>query len=340
MKKRQPIILLGLAAALVAPASASAATTVVATGDGGQPVPLTTTTVLGLRQMDVVAKVTVPATDATAYRTQVVDQAGTPSSDASPCRTTEFGTDWTNYSDYRGNGTYSVVVQYWANDACTGAPTRQNVYKFAINAGIGVTPPATKFLTRAPNSLITNRYEIGVGLNPGASSYEVRYALGGVVGPDGAISGPSAETFVNTASGLAQFRFDKPGRYTIVARATRNQFFTPWSAPAVVTAIAPFDIERVAFPDSRGPSYKIRGTVRERAAHGSRVTIYIAKKWKGGKFRRIGRAKVNSKGRFTKRFSQRGYGKHRLRYTFKGNSLVAAGRVTQRVTIRKRFFFG
>ena len=110
MNKRQPIILLGLAAALVAPASASAATTVVATGDGGQPVPLTTTTVLGLRQMDVAAKVTVPATDATAYRTQVVDQAGTPSSDASPCRTTEFGTDWTNYSDYRGNGTYSVVV--------------------------------------------------------------------------------------------------------------------------------------------------------------------------------------------------------------------------------------
>ena len=38
-------------------------------------------------------------------------------------------------------------------------------------------------------------------------------------GPDGAISGPSAETFVDRTTGLADFRFDKPGRWLIVARA-------------------------------------------------------------------------------------------------------------------------
>ena len=340
MSQRQLIILFALAAAVVAPASASAATTVTVTGDGGQPVPLSTTTTLGLRNMDVTAKVTVPAADAAGFRTQVTDQAGTPVSSASPCRATQFGPDWNNYADYRGNGTYTVLVQYWANDDCTGAPARQNLFRYAINAGVAVTAPPAPLLTRAPNSLVTNRYDIGVTLNPGASTYEVRYALGGVIGADGAISGPSASTFLDTTTGLASFRFDRPGRYVIVARGSRNTFFTPWSGAVAVNAIAPFDLTRVAFPDARGPNYKLRGFVRETGARGSRVTIYIAKKWKGGKYRRIGRAKVDSKGRFTKRFRQRGYGKYRLRYTFKGNSLVAAGRVTERVRIRKRVFFG
>ena len=69
-----------------------------------------------------------------------------------------------------------------------------------------VAPPPTRVLTRAPNSLVANRYQFGVNLNPGASSYEVRFARGGVTGPDGAITGPSAQTFVNTSSGLADFR--------------------------------------------------------------------------------------------------------------------------------------
>ena len=34
-----------------------------------------------------------------------------------------------------------------------------------------------------------------------------------------------------------------------------------------------------------------------------------------------------------------GYGKYRLRYTYRGSSLVAPGRVTERITISKRFFF-
>ena len=106
-----------------------------------------------------------------------------------------------------------------------------------------------------------------------------------------------------------------------------------------VTAIAPFDLERTSFPDSRGPSYKVRGQVRERAARG-KVTISIARGLKKGRFRRIGKAKINSKGRFTKRFKVRKTGRYRLRYTYKGSSLVAPGRVTESVRIRRRVFFG
>ena len=64
----------------------------------------------------------------------------------------------------------------------------------------------------------------------------------------------------------------------------------------------------MTFPDSRGPRYKLRGQLRERVARG-KVTIAIAKRWKKGKFRKLGSAKLNSKGRFTKKFRVSGYGK-------------------------------
>jgi hypothetical protein len=47
-----------------------------------------------------------------------------------------------------------------------------------------------------------------------------------------------------------------------------------------------------------------------------------------------------AKGRFTKRFKLRKTGTYRLRYTYKGSSLVAGGRVTEQVRIRRRVFFG
>ena len=50
------------------------------------------------------------------------------------------------------------------------------------------------------------------------------------------------------------------------------------------------------------------------------MTISIARGKKRGKFRRIGKAKINSKGRFSKRFTVRRTGTYRLRYTYKGSS--------------------
>ena len=340
MSHRQ-ILLIALAVSVLAPASAAAAPTVTVTGDDGNPAPLGAAAPLGIRNMDVVADVTVPEAETRYYTTQVFDQAGTGASSLSPCRETRFGPTWKNFADYRGNGTYSVLVRYFGNSdsTCTATPTRETRLQYAINAGVGVTGPPGRLVTRAANSFTTNTHELGVALNPGASTYEVRYALGGVVGPDGAISGPSAETFLDRTTGLASFRFDKPGRYVIVARAKTDDFFTPWSAPVNVDAIAPFDLERVSFPDSRGPRYKLRGQVRERVARG-KVTISYARGRKGGKFHRIGRAKINSKGRFTKKFKLRRTGVYRLRYTYRGSSLVAAGRVTEAIRIRRRIFFG
>jgi hypothetical protein len=338
MSQRQIVLLLALVVSAVVPATASATPTVTVTGDDGNQTPLNLTTPLPLRNMDVTANVVVPRADGAAYTTQVVDQAGTGASDVSPCRDTEFGPTWSNFADYRGDGVYSVVIREFKTDDCTGAAT-QRVFRYQIVAGLGITAPPARLLTRAPNSFVTNTHEIGISLNPGASIYEVRYALGGVAAADGSISGPSKETFLDTSTGLAPFRFDKPGRYLLVARASRNSFFTPWSGAVTVNAIAPFDLERVTFPDSRGPSYKLRGQVRERVARG-KVTVYWAKGKKGGKFHKAGKAKINSKGRFTKRFTLRRFGIYRLRYTYKGSSLVAGGRVTEQIRIRKRIFFG
>ena len=336
--KRQSILLLALAAALVAPASASAAPSVTVTNDAGQPAALSAAAPLGIRNMDVTVAIAIPASDSGNYRAQILAPDNSELVSLSSCLNP--GDETSASPGYRGNGAYTVVFRAFAGSdtSCTGNFADRRV-QYVVNGSSGVTPPPTRVLTRRPNSFVTNTYNLGIALNPGAISYEIRYARNGAIGPDGGISGASTPAFVDTSSGLAPFRFDKPGRYVAVARAGRGGFFSPWSGAAVINAVAPFDLERVTFPDSRGPTYKLRGTVRERSARGSRVTIFIARKWKGGKYRRLGRAKVNSKGRFTKRFRQSGYGKHRLRYTFKGNKLVARGRVTQKVTIRKRFFF-
>jgi hypothetical protein len=340
MSFRQILPLAVLVTALM-PASALAAPTVTVTGDDGNPVPLNAVEPVSIRNMDVAADVSIPTTDTRFFTSQVLDAAGAPASSVSPCRETRFGPTWKNFTDYRGNGTYSVVLRYYntAGDTdCNGAVTERR-FRFTINAGTSVAAPPGRALIRAPNAFLTNTYQLGIGLNPGASTYEVRYALGGVAGPDGAISGPSAETFVDRTTGVADFRFTTPGSWLIVARAKSGDFSTPWSAPVSVSAIAPFDLERVSFPDARGPSYKLRGQIRERAARG-KVTISIARGKKTGKFRKIGQAKINSKGRFTKRFKVRKTGTYRLRYTYKGSSLVAGGRVTEQVRIRRRVFFG
>jgi hypothetical protein len=339
MSPRKIVLLLALAVVVAAPATASAAPTVTVTGDDGNPVTLNPAAPFGMRQMDATITVSVPANEpgARGYTAQVLGPDNVATADIS-CTDPRFSASRRGFADYRGNGTYTVVLRYFSQSTgCTGAVSERR-FAYVVNAGSSVTAPPTRVLTRAPNSFVTNTHQLGVGLNPGAFSYEVRYALGGVVGPDGAISGPSDETFVNTANGLADFRFPNPGGYVVVARAKSGIFFTPWSAPVNVTAVAPFDLERVTFPDSRGPRYKLRGQIRERVARG-KVTIAIAKRWKKGKFRKLGSAKINSKGRFVKKFRVSGFGKYRLRYTYRGSNLVTSGRVTERITISKRFFF-
>jgi len=339
LRKSLPIAVAVAVCALL-PASASAAPTATVTGDDGNPLPLNASAPTGIRNMDVQADVNVPTSDTAYYTSQVFDQGGIAASSLSSCRSTRFSPTAKSVASYRGNGTYTVLVRYFpsSDSSCTRAASEHR-FQYVINAGTAVTGPLGRLLTRAKNAFLTNTHQLPVALNPGASSYEIRYALGGVAGPDGAISGPSGEAFLDRTTGLADFRFDKPGRYLVVARVRSVDFFTPWSAPIEVNAIAPFDLERVTFPDARGPRYTLRGQVRERIARG-KVTIAIARGRKTGKYRRLGTAKINSKGRFTRRFTVRRTGTYRLRYSYKGSGVVAAGRVVETVRIRRRAFFG
>ena len=196
----------------IAPATANAATTVTATGDAGTPVALSTTAPTGIRQMGVSVKITV--TDAR-FRAQVLDGAGGAATPISAC---EDPGSVTGSAAYHGNGTYTVVVKSYSNAGCATA-TRESRFHYTISAGSTVTPPPGKLLTRAPDSFATNTHQLGVTLNPGAGTYEIHYALNGVVQPDGSLGGTTQQAFVNTTNGLAGFTFAKPGRYLIVARA-------------------------------------------------------------------------------------------------------------------------
>jgi hypothetical protein len=126
-----------------------------------------------------------------------------------------------------------------------------------------------------------------------------------------------------------------PGTYVVVARARSGDYYTAWSAPVTLTAIAPFDLSTRTLPDTRGPRYSVRGVVREPSATGNRVTISVAKGKKGKKFRRLGKAKVNGKGVFKLRFTIRKRGVYRLRYSFPGNATVARGTILETVRIRR-----
>jgi hypothetical protein len=329
---------LGLVAAAPAVASAAAVTV---TGDDGNPVALSAGAPVTIRNMSPSVAVAFPPGDGR-FALAVTDGAGIAASSGTTCLSDRYASS--DSVGYRGNGPYTVTVtNYGADDYSCKTPLSQEAYQFVIAASVGLTQPAKRFLLRAPNSFSSNPVMLPVGLNPGASSYELRYAAGGVVGPDGSISGPSAQAFVDTTTGLARLSPTAPGTYTVVARASDfsggGEFFTPWSAPVKVTVVAPFDLTGVTFPDARGPSYRIRGEIREKSARG-RVSIALAKGTKRGRYHSLGSARISSKGTFSKRFRTRRTGTYRLRFSFKGSATVQRGRVVQRVRFTKRIFFG
>ena len=327
------------AALALLPATASAATVTV-TGDDGNPLAINTSAPTGIRQLDVQYAVTFAASDQAYHTTTVVGPDGAAASSGSSCYPKSAITNISRYVEYRGNGDYAVVVRTFTNSTCT-AGAKEARFLFSIAAGTAITPPGGVVLTRQPNSFSTINHQVPVALNPGGLSYEVKYAKGGVIGPDGGISGPSSDAFLDRNTGLADARFTEPGAYVMVARIKSGDYYTPWSAPISFAVKAPFDISYVGFPDQTGPSYKVRATLRDPFARGSRVTVYYAKGKKGGKFRKLGRSsKINSKRAFTLRFKLRKPGVYRLQYRFKGSSLVLGGKVTQAIRIKRRIRFG
>ena len=327
------------AAALVASAAAAApatAATVTVTGDDGNPVTLAPNVPATIRNMDVDFGVALAGTE----KAYAISVAGPAAAAASP-RTCSSGSVPLSI-DYQGNGTYTATVTTYTDISCK-AGAKAAAYPVVINAGTALTPPGGAVLTRKPNDFALIDYQVPISLNPGALTHEIRMAPGGVIAPDGSISGASKELFADRATGLVLTRFDAPGTYTMVARAkafsgAAGQFFSPWSPPISVRVFAPFDFTgSLSFPDSRGPVYKVRATLREKAATG-KVKVQMARGTKGGRFRSIGKAKIR-RGVIKKSFTQHRTGKYRIRFVYKGNKRVAGGTITQKIRITRRVFF-
>jgi hypothetical protein len=335
-RRRRAALAAGALAAVAAwPAAASAVTPAV-TGDDGNPVAITPG--LAIRNMN--ATVSFGLATGEAYiNATVVGPDGVQA--ASPLNCTS-GTS--RLVDYRGNGAYTVTVQaFGPRDFRCASPLGPPVtVQYTVSAGVALSGPRGRVLIRERNSFSTREIPITVALNPGASTTEVRVARGGVIGPDGGISGPSDELFVDRTTGIAALRLRAPGTYVVVARARgfsgSGTFYTPWSAPIVVKGVAPFDLDSVSFPDNRGPRYQLRGEVREETTRG-RVRISIAPGSRG-RFRPLATARVGGKGVFTARFTVRSPGTYRVRYRYAGSATTAPGEVVQRVRITRTTFFG
>ncbi len=325
-----------VAVGLIAPASASAATVTI-TGDDGHPLALAPGVAASLRNINVNVALDVPVADGKSWKWAVTGPAGTTA--------TSISTDncWTSVRKdsgrivYGGNGGYSLQLLTYSTDRCTGTPTT-TAYGWNVSAGVAIGQPAGPLLLRPQNSLSSITHLLDLAGNPGASYYEVNYAKNGVIGPDGGISGPSNSASVDDATGKVKFTpYDGPGSYVMVARGTWGTSSTAWSAPVTLKVQSPFDISLITFPDRRGPSYQLRGQVREKAIAGGRVTVAVAKGKKGKRFKTLGKARVNSQGVFKLRF-RLSRGTYRVRYSYRGGENVTRGTVYAGMKITRRIF--
>jgi len=323
--------------ALGAPASAQAAVGGTVTGDDGNPVALTAGAPLTLRNMDVTATSHVDAADAPGWKAVALDPTGTPAeSGTSFCWDTRFTNDDRHLVSYRGNGVYTLQISLFRDRDCKTPYSTINL-QWTVGASVAVGAPAGPLATRQAGSFNTITQQLDFTPNPGAVTYEIKFAKGGVVQPDGSLSSPALKDgFFNRATGKVEIiGTSEPGDYVVVARGRSGDYYTAWSPPITMKLMAPFDFSTRTFPDQRGPRYSVRATLREASAAGSRVTVAVAKGKKGKKFRTLGKAKVSSKGIFKLNFTIRKRGTYRLRYSFRGNATVARGTIYEVVTIRR-----
>jgi hypothetical protein len=323
------------AVTLCAPATADAAVSATVTGDDGNPVALTAGTPLALRNMYVQATGHADVADGKYFKVTVLGPDGVAAATDSPCWDTRYTNDSKRFVDYRGNGTYTLTTSLYTDANCT-AGKRDVSFPWTVNASVAISAPAPVMTTRAANSFSTVTQQFNFAGNPGASGYEIKFAKGAVLLPDGSLSSPALkDAFLNRTTGKVELiGAREPGTYAIVARAKYGSYFSPWSPPAYFNLIAPFDLSSRSFPDARGPSYQVRAIVGEPSA-GGRVTVAAAKGKKGKKFRTLGKGKVSSKGVFKVRFHLP-RGTYRIRYSFKGSSTVAKGTVYEVIKITRR----
>jgi len=317
------------AGALAWPAGAEAATVAI-TGDDGAWQGIGGQT---LRTMAPQIAIGINGTSERSYSLQVVGPGGQVAAQAN-CYSSATPRPVT----YQGNGVYTVNVAIYGTIACTDAP-RGGTTSFAISAGVALGAPSGRLLMRRPGEVSSIEHRIPIAGNPGADTYDVFYSANPALAPDGSLVGPSREAFIDRATATVPLRFSEPGTYSVIARArVFGGAATPWTAPIQLRVVAPFDFASSTFPDSRGPSYRLRVRLREDSTRG-RVRIEVARGWKGkARYRRLGTVRVRN-GVFTKRFTLRRTGTYRMRYRFLGSSTTAAGTVVERIRIRRTVRF-
>jgi hypothetical protein len=176
---------------------------------------------------------------------------------------------------YRGNGPYTLTVQSYTQTGCSAGPKPPIVYGWNTAASVAIGQPAGPLLTRPANTSVTNTHLIDFAGTPGAQNYEIRFAKGAVLAPDGSISGPSTTAIVDSPTGEIRFwNFTGPGQYTMVARAQSGDYFTAWSPAATITLVAPFDLSDVSFPDERGPATSETPWPHRRSRFGSWLPMW------------------------------------------------------------------
>lgn len=245
---------------------------------------------------------------------------------------------------YVGNGTYTVEVATFTRSTCNtqAGPTQFAVY--GIEASVLFGRPRGTILTRAPGSLTIKQHEIPIGTNPGSLSTDIYYARNGVLLPDGSLAPTPArrQLAVTTATEMVPTRFDKPGRWVIVARAhgfggPLGTYYSPWTK-LEVDVHAPFDLKRFALTDSRGPSYRMSAELREFSAWGT-VSMSVARGDKGGRYRSLGPVNIVDH-RIGKRFTLSRPGRYRLKFVYKGTRLIAGGFQIKRIDVSRKVLTG
>lgn len=327
---RSSVLALGLALAL--PAAAGAATATI-TNDVGKPTPLSAPT--KIRNMSPIFGLAFDPSEKR-YAVSITGPAGTVAAPVTACTATSLYDP--KRISYLGNGTYTAAVTTTTDAGDVDCASGQtSTFQFEIAALAAIAKPTGKLLTRRPGSTSLIGYGFPVGHNPGSEFTEVRYARGVRPQADGSLPGTPPGGLFPVEQPKASLGFGVAGRYAIIVRPRVGQEVGPWSAPVYVTVLAPFDFAREpVFTDARGPVYKIRGTVREKAANGRKITISLARGAKGGKFTRLRTVTINqATGRFAFKLSARKRGRYRLRYAFGGTKRVAKGTVTQRIRIKR-----
>jgi hypothetical protein len=324
----------GAALACVPAGTAHAAVSATLTDDANNPVALTPGAPAAIRNMSAAATGHVDQADAGSYRLRVLDPAGVAAAPDSPCWDPRFTVENKRTFDYHGNGTYTLAVDLFNDRNCAEAKNTVS-YTWTVTAGVTLAAPAPTLPIRAANDPRTITQQFPFQGNPGASSYEIKYAKGAVVQPDGSLSSPALkDAFVNSTTGAVELiGAREPGTYTIVARARVGSYYSPWTAPVNFNLIAPFDLSSRSFPDSRGPSYQVRAVLGETTTRG-RVTIAVANGKNGKKFRTLGKARISSKGIIKLRF-RLARGTYRMRYSYAGSSTTAKGTVYEVIKIRR-----